>query len=317
MLRFAKARAGRGFAPETADSLTGIDIYDRYAGNLYRQALFTLDDRGLAEGVVSDVIAEQILKPAATVRDQHAEVRLAVAAYWRCMEVADSKGWGSRVPAHGLEADTGWAGLSRLTARERGVLGMVLFGGLSYQQAGVGLGLSAAEVAALLRTVLSKAAGPQSRAAGPWQPAGGVAMWAQAGTPNGLSTGGDRLMTEQHGQDRWNVAEWHGKMLVDRNGEKIGKLQDVYVDVETDRPQFATVKEGLLTRHLTFVPLGGIQIGPEDLQVVVTKKQVKDAPDIEMHGDELSQADESALYHHFELNYAPPDIQSGRRLARR
>src|SRR5580700_7277105 len=132
MLRFAKARAGRGFASETADSLTGIDIYDRYAGNLYRQALFTLDDRGLAEGVVSDVIAEEILKPAATIRDRQAEVRLAVAAYWRCVEVADSRGWGSRVPAHGTEADTGWAGVSRLTARERGVLGMVLFGGLSY-----------------------------------------------------------------------------------------------------------------------------------------------------------------------------------------
>jgi sporulation protein YlmC with PRC-barrel domain len=46
-------------------------------------------------------------------------------------------------------------------------------------------------------------------------------------------------------------------MLVDRNGEKIGKLQDVYVDVETDEPQFATVKEGIIGRHLTFVPLGG------------------------------------------------------------
>jgi hypothetical protein len=317
MLRFAKARAGRGFAPETADNLTGIDIYDRYAGNLYRQALFTLDDRGLAEGVVSDVIAEEILKPAATIRDRQAEVRLAVAAYWRCVEVADSRGWRSRVPAHGPEADTGWAGVSRLTARERGVLGMVLFGGLSYQQAGAGPGLSAAEVAALLRTVLVKAAAAEPGDLPGRELAGGVAVRAQAGTPSGLSTGGDRLMTEQHGQDRWNVAEWHGKMLVDRNGEKIGKLQDVYVDVETDQPQFATVKEGLITRHLTFVPLGGIQIGPEDLQVVVTKKQVKDAPDIEMHGDELSQADESALYHHFELNYAPPDIQSGRRLARR
>ena len=62
-------------------------------------------------------------------------------------------------------------------------------------------------------------------------------------------------MTEQGGQAKWNVAEWHGKMLVDRDGEKIGKLQDVYVDVETDEPQFATVKEGFIGRHLTFVPL--------------------------------------------------------------
>ena len=61
-------------------------------------------------------------------------------------------------------------------------------------------------------------------------------------------------------------------MLIDLNGEKIGKLQDVYVDVKTDVPQFATVKEGLIGRHLTFVPLGGIQVGPEELRVSVTKE---------------------------------------------
>ena len=124
-------------------------------------------------------------------------------------------------------------------------------------------------------------------------------------------------MTEGPGEARWNVADWHGKMLVDSEGEKIGKLQDVYVDVENDEPQFATVKEGFVKRHLTFVPLGGITVGPDELQVAVTKERVECAPNIEQHGDELSQADESALYHHFELNYTPPDTESGRRLARR
>jgi uncharacterized protein YrrD len=124
-------------------------------------------------------------------------------------------------------------------------------------------------------------------------------------------------MTEDQPDSEWNLAEWNGKMLIDRDGEKIGKLQDVYVDVETDEPQFGTVKEGLIGRHLTFVPLGGIKVGPDDLQVAVSRQQVKDAPNIEQHGEELSQADESALYHHYELNYTPPNTQSGRRLARR
>jgi PRC-barrel domain len=124
-------------------------------------------------------------------------------------------------------------------------------------------------------------------------------------------------MTEHQQDSEWSVAEWHGKMLVDRNGEKIGKLQDVYVDVETDEPQFGTVKEGFIGRHLTFVPVGGIKVGPDGLQVAVSKDQVQDAPNIEQHGDGLSQADESALYHHYELNYTPPNSPSGRRLARR
>ena len=125
------------------------------------------------------------------------------------------------------------------------------------------------------------------------------------------------MMSEHQEDATWNVADWRGKLLVDRNNEKIGKLQDVYVDVENDEPQFGTVKEGLIGRHLTFVPLGGLTVGPDGLQVTVTKDQIKAAPNIEQHGEELSQADESALYHHYELNYTPPDTESGRRLARR
>jgi hypothetical protein len=85
----------------------------------------------------------------------------------------------------------------------------------------------------------------------------------------------------------------------------------------TDEPQFATVKEGFIGRHLTFVPLGGIKVGPDDLQVAVAREQVQSVPNIEQHGEGLSQADESVLYHHYELNYNAPDTESGRRLARR
>jgi uncharacterized protein YrrD len=122
---------------------------------------------------------------------------------------------------------------------------------------------------------------------------------------------------EEDAMDHQKIAEWHGKDLVDRDGDTIGKLEDVYVDVETDEPMFGTVKEGRIGRHLTFVPLAGLTIGPDNLQVTVSKDQVKAAPNIEMHGDELSQTGESALYHHYELNYTPPTSESGRRLARR
>ncbi len=114
-----------------------------------------------------------------------------------------------------------------------------------------------------------------------------------------------------------DIAEWQGRELVDNGGERIGRLEAVYFDVETDEPQFGTVKEGLFGRHLTFVPLIGITIGPDNLQVPATAAQVKSAPNIALKGGELSQADESKLYHHYQLNYTQPDNQSGRRLARR
>jgi len=127
----------------------------------------------------------------------------------------------------------------------------------------------------------------------------------------------DQAQTPAERQGTWSVSDWRGKMILDSDGEHIGKLQDVYVDVETDEPQFGTVKEGVFHRHLTFVPLGAVEITPEYLRVTVTKAQVQTAPDIELRDDELSQDDESQLYHHFEMNYLPPNTESGRRLARR
>jgi hypothetical protein len=115
----------------------------------------------------------------------------------------------------------------------------------------------------------------------------------------------------------WLASDWLGKVVVDRDREKIGRLQDVYVDVESDLPQFGTVKEGFFGRHLTFVPLPGAAVGPDELRVTASKEQVRTAPDLDMGGQEMSQADESALYHHFEMNYTPPATESGRRLARR
>jgi hypothetical protein len=71
-----------------------------------------------------------------------------------------------------------------------------------------------------------------------------------------------------------DLAEWRGRDLIDRNGERIGKLEGVYFDVESDEPQFGTVKEGWIGRHLTFVPLVGVTIRPDSLQVAVSKEQV-------------------------------------------
>jgi len=134
-------------------------------------------------------------------------------------------------------------------------------------------------------------------------------------TPDGVATPPTEVQPET--EATWTASDWLGKVIVDRDGERIGKLQDVYVDVETDVPLFGTVKEGLFDRHFTFVPLEGVVVGPDQLRVTVPKGLVKSAPDLDLHGQEMSQADESALYHHFELNYTAIANDSGRRLARR
>ena len=113
-----------------------------------------------------------------------------------------------------------------------------------------------------------------------------------------------------------DLAEWRGRDLNDANGQRIGRLEDVYFDIDTDEPQFGTVKEGLFGRHLTFVPLIGAAVGPDNLRVATTVDQVKSAPNIAREGDRLSPEDESVLYHHYHLNYTPSDRESKKRLVR-
>ena len=113
-----------------------------------------------------------------------------------------------------------------------------------------------------------------------------------------------------------DLAEWRGRDLVDRDGTRIGPLEEVYYDVDDDAPCFGTVKEGFLARHLTFVPLAGAVVGPDSIQVVVSADEIKQAPNIGSSGDQLTTEDEEALYHHYRLNYLPSDRESRRRLVR-
>jgi uncharacterized protein YrrD len=56
---------------------------------------------------------------------------------------------------------------------------------------------------------------------------------AKLAVPSGPNASPRRRPELAYHQD---IGEWHGKTLVDRDGERIGKLEDVYVDVETNEP---------------------------------------------------------------------------------
>ena len=80
---------------------------------------------------------------------------------------------------------------------------------------------------------------------------------------------------------------------------------------------FGTVKEGLIGRHLTFVPLAGVTTRPDYLQVAVSADEVKEAPNISCMEMSFLRLMSRGLYHHYEMNYTAPTTVSGRRLARR
>jgi uncharacterized protein (TIGR02271 family) len=96
--------------------------------------------------------------------------------------------------------------------------------------------------------------------------------------------------------------QWHGRTMVGSDGEKIGKISEIYEDPDTGKPEWATVSSGLFGTKSNFVPLAGAAPDGEDVRADVTKNQVKDAPGVENNGD-LSEAEERRLFEHYGVPY--------------
>ena len=112
-----------------------------------------------------------------------------------------------------------------------------------------------------------------------------------------------------------NITDWRGQDVLDVVGEKLGKLEEVYFDGETDAPVFAAVKSGLLSKSLTFVPLANASVGREYVRVDRPKGEFKKAPSFDTDV-ELTLDDEAATYQHYSMDYTPAGTGS-RRLAKR
>jgi uncharacterized protein (TIGR02271 family) len=99
-----------------------------------------------------------------------------------------------------------------------------------------------------------------------------------------------------------NAYDWSGRTVVSADGEKIGKIDELYLDHESDRPEWASVHTGLFGSKRSFVPLAGATAERENVRVPVFQDQVKSAPGIEPDG-ELSEQEEIALFEHYGLPY--------------
>jgi len=102
-------------------------------------------------------------------------------------------------------------------------------------------------------------------------------------------------MTSQPG----NGADWEGRTLLDRAGDKIGTIDEIYLVAETGRPEWALVKLGRLGRRATLVPLAGADPVAEGVRAAYEKSVVSDAPRVEGDDDELSEQQVAAFYRHY------------------
>jgi uncharacterized protein (TIGR02271 family) len=104
---------------------------------------------------------------------------------------------------------------------------------------------------------------------------------------------------------------FRGRTLIDRDGDKIGKIDDVYEDQQGGQVEWALVNTGLFGTKKTFVPLRDAQPVREDVRVPLEKEQVKDAPSIEPDG-ELSESEERRLFEHYGMAYTTAGTTTAR-----
>ncbi|MDF2966991.1 MAG: protein of unknown function DUF2382-like protein [Nocardioidaceae bacterium] len=89
-----------------------------------------------------------------------------------------------------------------------------------------------------------------------------------------------------------------GTTAYDSNGEKIGKVGQIYFDDNSGEPEWATVNTGLFGTSESFVPIRDAEFSGDRLTVHHDKDRVKDAPHVGDDGH-LSPEEERRLYDHY------------------
>jgi|tagenome__1003787_1003787.scaffolds.fasta_scaffold20540448_1 uncharacterized protein (TIGR02271 family) len=101
------------------------------------------------------------------------------------------------------------------------------------------------------------------------------------------------MITEQ------DITTLIGNTAVDNDGDKLGKVGQVYLDDETGRPEWATVNTGLFGTHESFVPLSDATVSDGTLRVPYEKAKVKYAPRVDAEQGHLSPEEEAELYRYY------------------
>ncbi|RKQ36329.1 DUF2382 domain-containing protein [Kocuria tytonis] len=86
------------------------------------------------------------------------------------------------------------------------------------------------------------------------------------------------------------------------DGDKIGKVEQVFLDDNSGEPTFLTVNTGLFGAKENFVPVKGANQDGDRVVLPYTKDVIKDAPKVDAD-QHLSPAEEEELYRYYEMNF--------------
>ena len=107
-----------------------------------------------------------------------------------------------------------------------------------------------------------------------------------------------------------DVRTWREQDLFGSDGEKLGTIEEIYLDNESGEPEWALVTTGMFGTKQSFVPLRDASASDDGVTVPFDKSTVKDSPKMDPDG-QLSESEEAELYRHYGLEYSAGDSAAG------
>lgn len=95
-----------------------------------------------------------------------------------------------------------------------------------------------------------------------------------------------------------NVRDLFETTAYDSTGEKLGDVQEVFVDDNSGQPTFVEVKHGLFGLSSSLVPLKGHRLEGKDLHLAFEKDRIKDAPSIDADQG-LTPEEQNRIFEHY------------------
>ena len=85
-----------------------------------------------------------------------------------------------------------------------------------------------------------------------------------------------------------------GRYAIDREGDQLGRIGQIYLDDASGAPQWLTISTGLFGTKESFAPISGYCLVGDDVVLNVTRDQIKGAPNPAADGH-LDDADNDRL----------------------
>jgi len=98
------------------------------------------------------------------------------------------------------------------------------------------------------------------------------------------------------------LTELRGSPVYDQSGDKIGSVEEIFYDADTQQPEWIGIGTGFFGMKRVLVPVAGASMDADGVTVPYAKDMVKDTPDID--GDEISEDTERQLYSYYGLQYS-------------